>query len=149
MEDHDIYYDCDDYEEVFEIEDDDWDDDRSCDYEDVDDTFYGTDLAREDWSPDPAETYSVDYYDEVLAAYQDARKQMNDMRLSRGFYPIVALVPTQPNSNSSRRKGTKKGKRSKGKNKSGERTFVRAKRRFTSDRTDAPWFSSTLWKREG
>eukprot|EP00959_Pyramimonas_sp_CCMP1952_P094875 1984362-Pyramimonas_sp.AAC.1 len=28
-----------------------------------------------------------------MAAYTDARQKMNDMRLARGFYPVVAMVP--------------------------------------------------------
>ena len=42
-----------------------------------------------DWLQDPGEEFCVDYYDEVMASYIDARKQLNDMRLARGFYPIV------------------------------------------------------------
>ena len=37
--------------------------------------------------------FSVDEYDEVYANYVDARKRMNDLRLARGFYPVVALGP--------------------------------------------------------
>ena len=94
---------------VFEIEDDNSDDDRSCDYEELE-NCEGEELARQDFVPSPRETFSVEYYDQVLATYNDAHRQLNDMRLSRGFYPIVALVPTVPNKNS------KKGgsRRSKG-----------------------------------
>ena len=45
--------------------------------------------------PTPGEAaFSVDAYDDIMAAYTDARKQMNDMRLSRGFYPVVAMIPS-------------------------------------------------------
>ena len=41
---------------------------------------------------DPGETpFPVDSYDEAYAAYVDARKRFSDLRLSRGFLPVVAL----------------------------------------------------------
>ena len=73
----------------------------------------------------------VEEYDEAYAAYVDARKRFNDIKLARGYLPIVALTesqsnlspgltspPTSPGSG----KG-KKGKMSKGKGKS--KTTVR------------------------
>ena len=48
--------------------------------------FHGDDQA-DDWdTPFPVETY-----DEAYAAYVDARKRFSDLRLSRGFLPVVAL----------------------------------------------------------
>eukprot|EP00959_Pyramimonas_sp_CCMP1952_P420224 8801606-Pyramimonas_sp.AAC.1 len=41
----------------------------------------------------PDQTYDVEQYDEIMAAYTDARQKMNDMRLAGGFYPVVAMVP--------------------------------------------------------
>ena len=35
--------------------------------------------------------FPVDTYDEAYAAYVDARKRFSDLRLSRGFLPVVAL----------------------------------------------------------
>ena len=35
---------------------------------------------------------AVAEYDEVLAAYSDARRNLNQLRVSRGFYPVVAMV---------------------------------------------------------
>ena len=64
-------------------------------------------VAYYDATADPA--WDVDEYDEVLAVYSDARKRMNELRLSRGFYPVVAMVG-EPSSASAGRKGTgKKG----------------------------------------
>lgn len=36
---------------------------------------------------------AVAQYDEELAAYSDARQNLNQLRVSRGFYPVVAMVP--------------------------------------------------------
>lgn len=36
---------------------------------------------------------AVAQYDEVVAAYSDARQNLNQLRVSRGFYPVVAMVP--------------------------------------------------------
>ena len=75
----------------------------------------------------------VEEYDEAYAAYVDARKRFNDIKLSRGYLPIVALTESNanlapglskmhsPSTSPSHGKG-KKGK-SKGKGKS--KTTVR------------------------
>eukprot|EP00438_Fugacium_kawagutii_P022679 Skav224903 [mRNA] locus=scaffold1112:428999:432383:- [translate_table: standard] len=64
--------------------------------------------------------YDVDEYDHVLANYQDAKARLNAMRTSRGFFPVVAMMPNQmphsPSSSPARGKGRGKGKqKSKGK----------------------------------
>ena len=68
----------------------------------------------------------VEEYDEAFAAYVDARKRFNDIKLSRGYLPIVALTESQsnlapgltsPSTSPSHGKG-KKGKSPKGKGKS-------------------------------
>ena len=49
--------------------------------------------------PPTEHTYAaIEECDVVMAAYTDARKRMNDLRLARGFYPVVATVqqPTPP-----------------------------------------------------
>ena len=77
---------------------------------------------------DGAEIPWVEEYDQVYAAYLDARKRFSDLRLSRGFFPVVALgdpaagnltpgVLSPPGSPSS--KGGK-GKTKKGKGKGGK-----------------------------
>ena len=86
-------------------------------------TYCDEDEAYYDSTPtSPGEAaFSVETYDDIMAAYTDARKQMNDMRLSRGFYPVVAMIPSQVTSHRSdatrsvappkpRGKGGKKGK---------------------------------------
>ncbi len=68
----------------------------------------------------------VEEYDEAYAAYVDARKRFNDIKLARGYLPIVALTESQPNLSpgltsppTSPGSGEgKKGKMSKGKGKS-------------------------------
>ena len=77
---------------------------------------------------DGSEIPWVEEYDQVYAAYLDARKRFSDLRLSRGFFPVVALgdpaagnlspgVLSPPGSPSS--KGGK-GKTKKGKGKGGK-----------------------------
>ena len=39
----------------------------------------------------------IEEYDEAYAAYVDARKRFNDIKLSRGYLPIVALTESQAN----------------------------------------------------
>lgn len=74
--------------------------------------------------------YDVEAYDTAYAAYQDARKRFTDLKLARGYLPVVALadpsagnvapgVSQAPHSPSRSFKGGKKGKGSgrKGKGK--------------------------------
>ena len=39
--------------------------------------------------------YNIEEYDEAFAAYVDARRRFNDIKLSRGFLPVVALTDPQ------------------------------------------------------
>ena len=61
--------------------------------------YYGEDFDASEnyYHAEPAksadEAFNVDEYDECFATYVDARKRMNDLRLARGFYPVVALGP--------------------------------------------------------
>ena len=91
----------------------------------------------------------MDEWDEIMANYMDARKQMNDMRLSRGFYPIVALVPTVPNS--SKRPNARQGNRKmvRTNRKQTERKFVRVRRQFPNKNTQAPGFKPYVGQRKG
>ena len=36
--------------------------------------------------------YNVDEFDSVYATYMEAKSQLNQMRTSRGFYPVVAMI---------------------------------------------------------
>ena len=58
-------------------------------------------------------------YDEVLAGYTEARQRLNQMRMSRGYYPVVAMIPEQASSSGKGSFSSPKGKsKSKGKGKS-------------------------------
>ena len=99
-------------------------------------TYYGEDDEWDDWQDGSVEqfdevalaehceqVYDVDEYDDVLANYQDAKAQMNALRTSRGFYPVVAMLPNatrSPSGGKSRNKGGSKSK-PKGKGKSGSK----------------------------
>ena len=59
-------------------------------------------------------------YDSAYATYVDARQRFNQLKLARGYLPVVALTdgqtPTSPTSSTSTGKGRDKG-RGKGKGK--------------------------------
>ena len=50
--------------------------------------YYQDDDAASELTETP---FPVDTYGEAYAAYVDARKRFSDLRLSRGFLPVVAL----------------------------------------------------------
>eukprot|EP00959_Pyramimonas_sp_CCMP1952_P364672 7636967-Pyramimonas_sp.AAC.1 len=61
--------------------------------------------------------FDVSEYDEVYAAYHDARKRFNDLKLARGYYPVVAMVPGATGSSASaapRRLPSKGGAKGRG-----------------------------------
>lgn len=63
----------------------------------------------------PAEDAAAEY-DEVYAAYVEARSKVNQMRLARGFYPVVAMIDGQQKEHSYKGNSkSKKGKSKKGK----------------------------------
>lgn len=63
----------------------DWQEDENVDHDAI---YY----QEEEPGGEPLDTpFPVDTYDEVYAAYVDARKRFSDLRLSRGFLPAVAL----------------------------------------------------------
>ena len=119
---------------------------------DYDDTvYYHNDLdEQEDWEagdefdqeagyygdePPPDPSAEAQAYDEAYAAYLDARKRFSDLKLARGFLPVVALADAQANltpglsptsSTSSPGRGKGKGpKGSKGKGKGKGKNVVR------------------------
>lgn len=55
-------------------------------------------------------------YDDIMANYVEAGSKLNQMRVSRGYYPFVAMVPDQRSYSGGAGKG--KGKKGKGKGKS-------------------------------
>ena len=116
----DAQYDDDGYADDTYYQDDWYQQDWEDEY-DEDGVYYGEE-EQEEWYDEAAtgtydQSHDVDEYDDVYSAYVDARKRMNDLRLSRGFYPIVALAPEGGRSDSwSSGKGSKsrKGKTGKG-----------------------------------
>ncbi|CAL1164318.1 unnamed protein product, partial [Cladocopium goreaui] len=112
-------------------EDDDWhytnDFDEDVFYDEELDEHYVVDgndegAYYEDDEEGESAVYAADdaaaEYDEVFAAYVDARAKMNQMRLSRGFYPVVAMVNHQHHSAKSSKGKKPKGSKGKGKNQS-------------------------------
>ena len=103
-----------------ELDSEDWPDADATYYQDVGeeppwldaDQAYYEDEATED---DCDDAWDVEEYDEIYAAYVDAKNRMNRMRTARGFYPVVALVdrPASPTSPAGR--GKSPGKKGGGK----------------------------------
>ena len=80
------------YEETVYYGGEDWmdgpDDDTS--FYDAEDFDTGAAYYQEDDSEDPV-PFDVADYDEAFAAYTDARRRFNELKLARGYLPIVAL----------------------------------------------------------
>ncbi|CAE7854667.1 unnamed protein product, partial [Symbiodinium necroappetens] len=64
-----------------------------------------------DYDPGPQtdDVFDVDEFDEIYASYTDANSKLNNLRVSRGFYPVVALVDRGGN-NAVRQGGAGKGR---------------------------------------
>ena len=91
---------------------------------DNDAVYYQDDAAEADDAP---ADFDVEQFDQAYAAYLDARKRFTDLKLARGFLPVVALSdpaagnltpgtssPTRSSGGYSPSKGGKKGKGKKG-----------------------------------
>ena len=112
-DDDDDHYDVDDgayveyeYDPEYMAADDSWVDDSQFD---ANAAYYEN--AEYDVVEDAE--YDVEAYDEAYAAYLDARRRFQDLKLSRGFYPVVALADqgAMPTSSSSQTPiGTGRGK---------------------------------------
>lgn len=67
-------------------------------YQDVPDTYTYTggeedsSLADDEDNIHLAEDNAAEY-DDILANYVEARQKLNQMRVSRGYYPVLAMVP--------------------------------------------------------
>ena len=101
----------DDWEQVY------WQDDdgSGAPWPDQDEDYYDNDAA-----PAEEDIFDVDEFDNVFASYTDAKAKLNNMRVSRGFYPVVALVDRGNNQGprpGGAGKGRGKGKRDKGRGK--------------------------------
>ena len=86
--------------------------------------YYGDEVAEPEFE---AATEQAAAYDSAYAAYLDARKRFNDIKLARGYLPIVALTDANANltpglspSSSPSSKGPPKGGKGKGKGKGGK-----------------------------
>ena len=83
--------------------------------------------VEEIYNADDASYYDTEEFDTVYATYVDAKQKMQQLRQSRGFYPVVAMVDNQfprapaPSSSSGSPGGGggKKGGKKKGKSKGG------------------------------
>ena len=103
-------------EEINALQEEAWDeyDEAYAYHEDDEEAVYYEDYTEEVVGAEEAATE----FDEVYAAYTDARQRLNQMRVSRGFYPVVAMVPeTKDFGGKKGHKGKRegKGKSSKGK----------------------------------
>ena len=111
----------DDRSSIYQVDYDD-SEDYTVVYENDEDELYYQDVpenyayVEEEPSPQEeedtinlAEDHAVEY-DDILANYVEARQKLNQMRVSRGYYPVVAMVPD----GSSRPPTTGKGKKGKG-----------------------------------
>jgi len=94
--DNEDYYDYDYYDDA--DDDGDWHDEDAC---------YYAGTGRE--------AHDVDEYDEIYSNYFEARRRMTDLKLARGFYPIVAIAPDSFPSVPSKGKGGKNKATGKGK----------------------------------
>ena len=92
-----------------------WDDhDDMTQFDEIENNYWDDTVLTDTISePLTNSNFDTDQYDEVYANYYEAKRQMNDLRTSRGFYPIVAIVPEY---SSQKGKGKAKGY-SKGKGK--------------------------------
>ena len=112
-------------------------DDWTEDYEPDEDAFYEADEWYDqeyDLVDDPEDLaylhhtdedtiFDTEEYDMAMAAYTDAKQRVLELKRSRGFYPVVAMVdknqlPVMANANSSSGGKSPKGRGKKGKSKS-------------------------------
>lgn len=77
--------------------------------------YYDQTYAAND-DPDHDDAFDVQEYDDVFASYVEAKSQLNRMRTSRGYYPVVAMV-RGPVVGGGDRKPPSKGKKGRGKSK--------------------------------
>lgn len=88
--------DWEDYDDAYWHYGEDFNTDEVYDYECDDTGDYEAEFGYYQNDPDglaaePVESFDVEAYDEAFAAYLDARKRFSDLKLSRGFLPVVAL----------------------------------------------------------
>ena len=121
----DAAYHVDDNHDDWTWEDEDegvyWEDDYEDDDPQVDlhEDYYPETYAVEEEGQVEA-PYEYEEYDNVFSSYVEAKTQLNRLRTSRGFYPVVAMVQ-QPGGGDGPSKGKSKSRsKSKGKSKGGK-----------------------------
>ena len=95
IDEEDIYDSVDDFENVFYEEED--ADDYMSSFDDgwTDEPHFDAQAAyyeNSEYDMDEHDGFDVETYDEAYAAYLDARRRFQDLKLSRGFLPVVALA---------------------------------------------------------
>ena len=65
---------------------------------DADQAYY----EEEGGGLEPGDAFDVEEFDSVSAAYSNAKAKLNQLRKSRGFYPVMAMIdaPPQPRGSS-------------------------------------------------
>ena len=61
-------------------------------WDDVQSTYYGSTVED---MPANDEVFDTEEFDRVYAAYADSKRQLNQLRVSRGFFPVVAVAGGQ------------------------------------------------------
>ena len=129
-----VYYGDDGFEVDDGYKDADYDDevyyqdgvqDEGTPWIDCDQDYYG---GAAEYDQPSGDIYDVDEFDEVYATYSDAKAKLNSMRMSRGFYPVVALVDRGSSTAASSSTGGFKGKSKKGKGKGKSKSKDRSQR---------------------
>ena len=102
---------------------DDWDewepDEDDIQWADEGASYYEDDECEETYA---AHEDAATEYDEVLANYVEAKQKLAQLRVSRGFFPVVALAPDGRGHGG---KGSSKGKHVKGKGKTKSKQLPR------------------------
>ena len=82
-------------DEVYFENEDEYNDDEYPAYDDDDGTmleYDGDDACWQDDEWDVQSVFDTEEFDRVYAAYAGSKCQLNQMRVSRGFFPVVALT---------------------------------------------------------
>ena len=118
---------------IYNLADDSWSYEPEPDdayYEDEESWEIGPEdsLSQIMWQEDPAPQETdeeqilmamdaASEYDDIMANYVEARSKLNQLRVSRGYYPVVAMVPDQKSYTGGAGKGKGKKGKVKGKGK--------------------------------
>ena len=92
----DGYFGEESHEEYWQDPQDEWLDDPEDDWQEWEDedAYYETADSSEPLAQTQAEIEAmIDEYDDAYSNYTAARNKMNEVKRSRGFFPVVALTP--------------------------------------------------------